>query len=940
MFSSFVAPPPPPVKFAGPKPAEVNQADLAEVAFVAPAPPPPPPPMPAPGGLGKGRLAVAKQQAPSDSKYQFISLPMDKMFAALQAPMEHPWKIIVRKTFIEPGQPFDDEKDVDLSFLEIKKALKEDSKFIPKDKLDMIKEIVDREQKLLAIQTAAQFPRYFSQKYLLNEENIIKDMVNFWLDQKGISFTKHDSDELILYAKFDDINLLPVKQDSFSIMINDSEYKLKSTTRIASFVHDHIKKYISQLKSKATLAVGLTTFGPLENGFIFSKGNLIEIIDRDSVNGWLHGQLGGKTGWFPLELVELVLEPPQVDTAGRVTLKGEMLKRSDELESKRLQVKPSVTGSNANRLSTIGGDSISSMASGSIPDLAQSGASSSTQLGGASTPTSPTAGKEATTSSDKLPQSPTQQPQFSLVEWGKQNFNFDGTASPTKSFFGTLSRSATMKVKKAETELIWKEIVTKLKWRDTPIKAPMNKVADKADAALAVEVFSNIMQYMGDLPTKMTRYESVFFVVNVGMRKPVLADEIYCQVIKQTTNNKSRKEDSAQRGWYLLVLLCTFVIPSAQFEPYLTHHLQSVASHKERSFSDMGEMCLERLKRNKASARTMPPSQEEVECVEEKKKHLFRIQTADGNQRSYVAESHTLAKDIIKNICERYEIKTPEHYALYVTFDPGDYLVIPVLPTDKIPDILGSANLALELNRNVGKVEFSNVKLIFARKIWFRDNSKPSEAAKTLLYYHVEQLFLSGAIFTDVELRKEFRENVAMIIALILHFRRVDLKNPNHKNFIPSVIPSGFLTKEWDTILERCTQRVEKLKPNETVHMFLDQMKQWKAYGYALFKSSSSNDSRFSGGCIIGVGSDGVRIIDKSNRSFIETFSFENIMNFRYDEKEFVLRSSAGQGPGGKMLLRFETRQGFVIADLINSYIEIISKEREKSGSKVVNLLV
>lgn len=62
----------------------------------------------------------------------------------------------------------------------------------------------------------------------------------------------------------------------------------------------------------------------------------------------------------------------------------------------------------------------------------------------------------------------------------------------------------------------------------------------------------------------------------------------------------------------------------------------------------------------------------------------------------------------------------------------------------------------------------------------------------------------------------------------------------------------------------------------------------------------------------------------------IDFFNYDNIMNFRYDDREFIIR---GGGGGGKTLVRFETRQGFVIADLIHTYIQSFTDNRWKNGN-------
>ena len=53
-------------------------------------------------------------------------------------------------------------------------------------------------------------------------------------------------------------------------------------------------------------------------------------------------------------------------------------------------------------------------------------------------------------------------------------------------------------------------------------------------------------------------------------------------------------------------------------------------------------------------------------------------------------------------------------------------------------------------------------------------------------------------------------------------------------------------------------------------------------------------------------------------------------MNFRYDDREFIVR---GGGGGSKALVRFETRQGFVIADLIHTYIQSLTDNKWGGGN-------
>ena len=54
-----------------------------------------------------------------------------------------------------------------------------------------------------------------------------------------------------------------------------------------------------------------------------------------------------------------------------------------------------------------------------------------------------------------------------------------------------------------------------------------------------------------------------------------LVDEIFCQIVKQITDNKSIKMDSVQRGWKLLAVILNYFIPSEQLQPYVVEYLKN-----------------------------------------------------------------------------------------------------------------------------------------------------------------------------------------------------------------------------------------------------------------------------------------------------------------------------------------------------------------------------
>lgn len=192
-----------------------------------------------------------------------------------------------------------------------------------------------------------------------------------------------------------------------------------------------------------------------------------------------------------------------------------------------------------------------------------------------------------------------------------------------------------------------------------------------------------------------------------------------------------------KRGWTLLLLLCTCVVPSETFFPYLSYHLESSAKQRTADFSPIASDCLEKLRLNRVSPRHLPPSAEEVNVAEKGGKMTLRIFFPDSSSKGFYYESHTTAKELVRNVCNKLDIKNFDQYALFVAFQPSNLAIIPVLYSDKICDTLNLGAMMLETQLQNGNKEFTHTQVVFSRKVWLDEPLQLSDTCVSGIFHQV-----------------------------------------------------------------------------------------------------------------------------------------------------------------------------------------------------------
>uniref|UniRef100_A0A8C4UBK9 Rho GTPase-activating protein 39 n=1 Tax=Falco tinnunculus TaxID=100819 RepID=A0A8C4UBK9_FALTI len=120
-----------------------------------------------------------------------------------------------------------------------------------------------------------------------------------------------------------------------------------------------------------------------------------------------------------------------------------------------------------------------------------------------------------------------------------------------------------------------------LSWNGGSIKKPMLITSNHTIKKEACEMFKLVQSYMGDRQTRMDRNHVALVTVTKCWSMQGLRDELYIQLIRQTTDNTCYR--SLAWGWELMAISLAFFSPSPKFQSYLEGYIYRHLDSDENS---------------------------------------------------------------------------------------------------------------------------------------------------------------------------------------------------------------------------------------------------------------------------------------------------------------------------------------------------------------------
>ncbi|XP_056138881.1 unconventional myosin-VIIa-like [Lampris incognitus] len=461
-----------------------------------------------------------------------------------------------------------------------------------------------------------------------------------------------------------------------------------------------------------------------------------------------------------------------------------------------------------------------------------------------------------------------------------------------------------------------------------PIKQPLlKKVVNHEELAQdACMSFIAVMKYMGDYPSKRTRSvnELTDQIFEAALKAEPLKDEIFCQILKQLTDNHVKY--SEEKGWELLWLCTGLFPPSNVLLPHVQRFLQSKKHHP------LSGDCMQRLhKALRNGSRKYPPHLVEVEAIQHKTTQIFhKVYFPDDTDEAFEVESSTKAKDFCQNISTRLLLKSSDGFSLFVKISDK---VISVPEGDFFFDFVRHLTDWIKKARPAkdGIVPSLTYQVFFMKKLWTNTVPGKDSFADSIFHYYQElPKYLRGY-------HKCSREEVFLLGALIYRVKFEDDKShfPTIPKMLRELVPQDLIRQmspdDWKRSVVAYFNKQAGKSREEAKLMFLKVIYKWPTFGSAFFEVKQTTEPNYPEILLIAINKNGVSLIDPKTKDILTTHPFTKISNWSSGNTYFHI--TIGNLVRGSKLL-CETSLGYKMDDLLTSYISqmLTTMGKQRSG--------
>ncbi|NXB63334.1 MYO7B protein, partial [Struthidea cinerea] len=449
-----------------------------------------------------------------------------------------------------------------------------------------------------------------------------------------------------------------------------------------------------------------------------------------------------------------------------------------------------------------------------------------------------------------------------------------------------------------------------------PLKQPLLKRACTDSDLRDLASHSPIMKFMGDYPSKQA-HSSVEVTDQIfvpAIQEEVLRDEIYCQIMKQLTENRNRYSET--KGWQLL-WLCTGLFPPSKS---LLKHTQKFIETRQKETLALG--CRRRIQTvMRSGCRKWAPHPVEVESIlQNNTKISHKICFPNETEQTFDVGTNTKIRTLCQNIASKLQLNSWEGFSLFVK------IADKVISQNEADYFFDSLRQVTDWNRRNkpgkdGAALSVAYEVYFMRKLWLNVAPGKDLKADTIFHYHQElPKYLRGY-------HKCSKDEAVQLAGLIYKVRfnndRTQLAAIPKilKELVPDNLLRAVSPDEWKKSIIAAYSKHEGKTVDEAKIAFLKMIQRWPTFGSAFFEVKQASEPNFPEIVLIAINKQGVSLIHQKTKDILIVYPFNKISNWSSGSTYFHM--TIGNLVRGNRLL-CETSLGYKMDDLLTSYVRLL----------------
>ncbi|XP_044531083.1 myosin XVB [Gracilinanus agilis] len=409
-----------------------------------------------------------------------------------------------------------------------------------------------------------------------------------------------------------------------------------------------------------------------------------------------------------------------------------------------------------------------------------------------------------------------------------------------------------------------------------PIQKSLTNLTDENMNNLAVANFMAVMQFMGDQPKKKDELDIPYEMMKL-CRNNNLKDEIYCQIIKQVTENPD--QEHCIRGWYLLSLLTGYFLPSPTLMPYVIKFLKDATLYQE-----LAQKCQGHLQQTvKYGGRRHLPTIGEMQAfLKGQTVRSLLLHLPGGVEYKTTIQTFTVTAEVLEEMCSQMGIREPlevQEFAIFLikneettawdqsgTFSKETgVLVRPLHPNEYLNNVTREPNVELHSHRLT----------------WDTSLHYENEVYISTHYSQLHRDYLQGKLL--VSTHSQVEALLAPLTALQHLTRRTgDLPSEQELlRYVPHPLQQQVNLRVLRKLMENQLKSLKSYSRREAQVNFIEAVKSLPLFGYTVYTVLRLSEPVIATPCLLGLNHQYLILVDPRTQEQCYSIALEDIQQLR-----------------------------------------------------------